>query len=531
MLPLRPLRAGLAYAPLLLPSLPTTSKQARLVSTSVRRIAVAGYKGPLRLAACSVPATPPARFHSDVAASSSEKGKKTRGGILSQAWDAVLHVYHGTRLLIVNTKVALKLKARLANGGQLTRRERQLLERTARDLLRMVPFSFFIIVPGAELLLPVALIMFPDLMPSTFTTREQTRKLQIVENIKKGKCQRRVFEHLFTRVIIDEGFDLYSPSWGILKRANAGNIISAADIRILSKHFTEGKKLDLPNLPSWILRDIARIHGLYSPFAARLMPTRLYDARLRTAIEEYMNQMHEDDKSLNEAGVSSLTEPELEAECIKRRIRWFGSPSALRMQLKDWIDLSLDPEIPLHVLTMVKPCATMHQDMLKSLSSNEISHALGFKAYEDAPMKKQLNRLIRGVNRSHTAGELDESVMAKDVTQIIDTINGLKADIDAADNDLKMAKEELKDIEDDRILNWYHEIMETRCGVRVKDKEKGIKVADLSRGLLEKMKEAGIETKLTPFRLIMSLREFDLDESDVISFEEFKGFLQRIRSD
>ena len=42
------------------------------------------------------------------------------------------------------------------------------MRRTTQDLGRLVPFSVFIIVPFAELLLPVALKLFPNLLPSTY---------------------------------------------------------------------------------------------------------------------------------------------------------------------------------------------------------------------------------------------------------------------------------------------------------------------------------------------------------------------------
>jgi len=42
------------------------------------------------------------------------------------------------------------------------------LRRTTNDLLRLIPFSVFLIVPFMELLLPVALKLFPNMLPSTF---------------------------------------------------------------------------------------------------------------------------------------------------------------------------------------------------------------------------------------------------------------------------------------------------------------------------------------------------------------------------
>ena len=47
------------------------------------------------------------------------------------------------------------------------------LVRTAKDLFRLIPFSIFIIVPFMELLLPVALKLFPEMLPSTYTDKEK----------------------------------------------------------------------------------------------------------------------------------------------------------------------------------------------------------------------------------------------------------------------------------------------------------------------------------------------------------------------
>jgi LETM1 and EF-hand domain-containing protein 1, mitochondrial len=50
----------------------------------------------------------------------------------------------------------------------MTRRERLQLIRTTLDLVRLVPFSLFIIVPFMEFLLPLAIKIFPNMLPSTF---------------------------------------------------------------------------------------------------------------------------------------------------------------------------------------------------------------------------------------------------------------------------------------------------------------------------------------------------------------------------
>ncbi|CRK48669.1 hypothetical protein BN1723_020619, partial [Verticillium longisporum] len=78
----------------------------------------------------------------------------------------VHHYWDGTKLLAAEVKISTRLALKMAAGYELSRRENRQLKRTVQDLGRLIPFSVFIIVPFAELLLPVALKLFPNLLPS-----------------------------------------------------------------------------------------------------------------------------------------------------------------------------------------------------------------------------------------------------------------------------------------------------------------------------------------------------------------------------
>lgn len=80
----------------------------------------------------------------------------------------VHHYWDGTKLLGTEVKISSKLALKMAAGYELTRREHRQFHRTVQDLGRLVPFSVFVIVPFAELLLPIALRLFPNLLPSTY---------------------------------------------------------------------------------------------------------------------------------------------------------------------------------------------------------------------------------------------------------------------------------------------------------------------------------------------------------------------------
>jgi LETM1 and EF-hand domain-containing protein 1, mitochondrial len=105
-------------------------------------------------------------------ASSTAVEKKEKAEPKLTIWQKVkkeaVHYWDGTKLLGKEIKISFRLALKMAAGYELSRRESRQLKRTTQDLIRLVPFSVFVIVPFAELLLPVALAIFPNLLPSTF---------------------------------------------------------------------------------------------------------------------------------------------------------------------------------------------------------------------------------------------------------------------------------------------------------------------------------------------------------------------------
>ena len=85
----------------------------------------------------------------------------------------VNHYVSGFKLLYLDVKVSSKIIWKVLNGKTLSRRENRQLVRTVSDLFRLVPFSVFVIVPFMEFLLPVALKLFPGMLPTTFTTSSE----------------------------------------------------------------------------------------------------------------------------------------------------------------------------------------------------------------------------------------------------------------------------------------------------------------------------------------------------------------------
>ena len=108
----------------------------------------------------------------------------------------IAHYWDGTKLLGKEIRISFRLALKMAAGYELSRRESRQLERTTQDLIRLVPFSVFVIVPFAELLLPVALKLFPNMLPSTY----EGEKAKEAKRAKLSKTRKDVSNFLRTTI-------------------------------------------------------------------------------------------------------------------------------------------------------------------------------------------------------------------------------------------------------------------------------------------------------------------------------------------
>ena len=256
----------------------------------------------------------------------------------------VVHYRDGTKLLATEVRISSRLALKMAAGYELTRRENRQLQRTVQDLSRLVPFSVFVIVPFAELLLPVALRLFPNLLPSTYegqkakdtkaTTLRTTRKEVssfLRDTLKESglpvsavNAQKEEFTEFFRKV-----------------RAT-GESPTQSDVIKVCKIFKDDLTLD--NLSRPQLVGMCRYMNL-NTFGT--------DMLLRYSIRHRMRQIKRDDRAISYEGVDSLSVPELQMACASRGLRTHGmSPARLRDDLQMWLDLRLKYGVPSTLLVL-----------------------------------------------------------------------------------------------------------------------------------------------------------------------------------
>ena len=263
-------------------------------------------------------------------------------------WEKVKHEAHhywdGTKLLATEVRISTKLAVKMAAGYELSRRENRQLQRTVQDLGRLVPFSVFVIVPFAELLLPVALRIFPNLLPSTY--EGQTSKDKKASHLR---TTRKEVSNFLRDTLKETGLPISAVNarkeefTEFFRKIRAtGESPTHEDVIKVCKIFKDDLTLDNLSRPQLV--------GMTKYMNLNTFGT---DTMLRYQIRHRMRQIKRDDKAISFEGVDSLSVPELQMACASRGLQTHGmSPGRLRDDLQMWLDLRLKYGVPSTLLVL-----------------------------------------------------------------------------------------------------------------------------------------------------------------------------------
>ncbi|KAL4775135.1 LETM1-like protein-domain-containing protein [Aspergillus nidulans var. acristatus] len=256
----------------------------------------------------------------------------------------IQHYWDGTKLLATEVRISSRLALKMAGGYELSRREHRQLKRTVTDLGRLIPFSMFVIIPFAELLLPVALKLFPNLLPSTYEGKSAREKKALslsstrkeVSTFLKNTLKESGLPVTAASVKNEEFAEFFK------KIRSTGETPSAEDVIKVCKIFKDDLTLDNLSRPQLV--------GICKYMNLNTFGT---DAMLRYNIRHRMRQIKRDDRAIFYEGVDSLSVPELQMACASRGIRTHGvSPARLRDDISQWLDLRLKQGVPSTLLVL-----------------------------------------------------------------------------------------------------------------------------------------------------------------------------------
>lgn len=254
------------------------------------------------------------------------------------------HYWDGTKLLGTEIKISSRLALKMAAGYELSRREHRQLRRTVQDMARLVPFSVFVLVPFAELLLPIALKLFPNMLPSTYEAQKSKDA-----KVSSLRATRKDVSNFLRSTLKETGLPLGTANAHIEEFAQffrkvraTGETPSASEVIKVCQIFKDDLTLD--NLSRPQLVGMCRYMNL-NTFGT--------DTMLRYQVRHRMRQIKRDDRAISFEGVESLSVPELQVACLNRGIRTHGmSPGRLRDDLQAWLELRLKHGVPSTLLVL-----------------------------------------------------------------------------------------------------------------------------------------------------------------------------------
>lgn len=326
------------------------------------------------------------------------------------------HYWDGTKLLGFEIKISSRLLMKMSAGNALTRREMIQLKRTTQDVVRLVPFAAFVIIPFAELLLPVALKIFPNLLPSTYESSQskesklkslrRTREL-VADIIKDNKS------HFKPQGITEEQKELFN---GFYKRVRAtGEPESRKQLIEVARLFTDDTVLDNLNRPYLVA--LAKYINI-QPFGT--------DVMLRYRIRYKLLELKKDDFAIYYEDAEQLNYAELRSACASRGIRINNtSDSVLRNNLRLWLNMRIKDKIPSTLLVMatsynygdVTSKKSLYDSLCDVLSAipDELYHEVKVNVVkeDEATSKQKLEHLKEQDEIMKEEAEQDESSIVK----------------------------------------------------------------------------------------------------------------------
>ncbi|CCF55975.1 hypothetical protein KAFR_0A05400 [Kazachstania africana CBS 2517] len=271
------------------------------------------------------------------------KNEQAKSSLWMKVKHEASHYWNGTKLLGFEIKISSRLLMKMLAGNSLSRRENLQLKRTTKDVVRLVPFSAFVLIPFAELLLPIALKLFPNLLPSTYESKKD--KESKLENLRKTRevvteIIRENKSHFKPIGISDNQKKIFNDFYTHVRET--GEPESRKQLIEVAKLFTDDTVLD--NLTRPHLVALAKYMNI-QPFGN--------DVILRYRIRYKMLELKKDDFSIFYEDAENLTPVELKNACASRGIRIKNvNDSTLRDNLRLWLNMRLKDKIPSTLLIL-----------------------------------------------------------------------------------------------------------------------------------------------------------------------------------
>uniref|UniRef100_A0A8C9GAQ7 Mitochondrial proton/calcium exchanger protein-like n=1 Tax=Piliocolobus tephrosceles TaxID=591936 RepID=A0A8C9GAQ7_9PRIM len=317
-------------------------------------------------------------------------------------------------------KISKNLIIKRLKGYRLSYSEYKLLIRTVNDMFKLIPFSFFIIVPFAEFLLPIVLRIYPDLLPSTFKNNDDN-----LTNIKKKIYAKQQLSKFLQQLIeekekqLGENIDIdIEKKKNILNKfhlqlinkdeSDVNPFLSVNDTLKIAKIFKEEFALDKMELKT--LQTICHLLGL-KPYSIQ------YHVVLQ--LRHHFLRLQREDRELIYEGVDNLKESSLIEICKDRGMNFNTNEKEMKQQVQQWLQLASIKEVPYILLLYIRAVVVTHSPMDIQVKKEEKPTTTTEELNENKKQEKQDNKqkLIQEAKQKLDDLKLKEEEIKKNINK------------------------------------------------------------------------------------------------------------------
>jgi len=199
------------------------------------------------------------------------------------------------------------------------------------DLIRMVPFVAIVVIPFAEFCLPVLLKLFPNMLPSTFTSasqKEASRARSLQAKLEVVKVLQAASEDIILRRKLASK-EVQESLVSFMSKISQGEKIATQEILEIARNFQN--EFSVGFLERSQLLSLTKFFGLPSIGTSFI---------LQEGLKFKWNLVKKDDAHILREGIENLSPAELEEAALSRGFSFSNTHQDKATYLQEWIALS-----------------------------------------------------------------------------------------------------------------------------------------------------------------------------------------------
>jgi LETM1 and EF-hand domain-containing protein 1 len=312
---------------------------------------------------------------------------------------AIIHTWKSGKLFWLNAKIGYKIAKRIMRGENVSAIDRNRLRRALADIFLMLPFSIFIIIPGAEVLIPFYIKKFR--IPTTFESLSQKQQRQIKgaqARITLATFLHETLEEMTNKQKVKNSAKMIDFMKFTKEVRSGGRWVTNEDFKKYAPLFQD--ELTIDRMDRQTVDALCRIFkaspvkraiaaGLGNQHA-QLQSTQLMRLLLQRRIHNLKFEDKEWVEHIKRHGIGSIPEEDLQELSRDRGMRALGlTRERLERQYLDWVELATDPQISDSMLAYTR---MLYMPKAIDKMGKAMETAIEKKVQKPAPVeKKEIN--------------------------------------------------------------------------------------------------------------------------------------------